>query len=82
MTAETLFNPDETVKDLEAINNIEILMPFGEYVRTSESQDAFNLVLKRGFMLDSDGVLVPVDVMNKLADTYGVDYRILREINP
>jgi len=70
-----LFTGD--LPQIEPINNLEICEPFDEYLRDETQQNyQENLVLKRGFMLDQDGVLMPTELFDKLAETYGCDVKL------
>lgn len=63
MTPESVYS-DDYIDDLESfqpINNIDILEPFELYLRDDPNLQ-HNLVLKKGYKVDVDFILVPMEL--------------------
>ena len=63
MTPESVYS-DDYIDDLESfqpINNIDILEPFELYLRDDLNLQ-HNLVLKKGYKVDVDFILVPMEL--------------------
>lgn len=88
MTAETLYSEYyvQSLPELGAITNSKMLRPPEEYLRTTldgvTSLEYENLALSKDFLLDVDGVMVPVEVFEYLAAKHGVDVPVYRARNP